>query len=274
MLDMLEEMGQQFFGTRNSVRQLTNRRRRSGSGKHSGISGAGMVGRPGVISTPKTAKTSFTKQLQGARASGHSPDFSNSPAPLSGREPPAAAVAAPVGRTGKRKSIMIAPKFFGGKSAPPKEDEEIEPSLPFPSGIESLTINFDVINTFFDKDANRELQRSLEGFEQLDIKGVLYWKERLKKYVLKLDMLKNLIQTQLDEKRNFMSFVLTIITTVLAPLTILTGYFGMNFENMKELDPATYPNTPGVVLMWAVCAVSYGALLLCAFHFRVIYSAT
>lgn len=109
----------------------------------------------------------------------------------------------------------------------------------------------------------------------MEIKGLVYWKERLKKYSLKVESLKHLISTQLDEKRNFMSFMLTIITTILAPLAILTGYFGMNFTNMKELDPDAYPSvTPGVVLMWVICGISYGFLLMFALHFRVLYSAT
>jgi hypothetical protein len=284
MLDMLEEMGQFFNGmggaggTRGSVRHISARRKLSGSGKH-GSPGGGRPGPP--PSTPKSAKGTFGKQLPGGsgRHSGRgtpqpsapAADVRNSPQQLPGGPPPAQQ---PAGRTGKRKSIMVMPKFFGGKSSPPKEDEEIEPSLPFPSGIESLTLTFDAIHTFFDKDANRELQRNLDGYDHLDIKGLLYWKERLKKYIIKLDMLKNLIQAQLDEKRNFMSFMLTIITTVLAPLTIVTGYFGMNFDNMIELDKETYPAMPGVVLMWFVCAIAYGLLLLAAFHFRVIYSAT
>ena len=108
----------------------------------------------------------------------------------------------------------------------------------------------------------------------LEVKGLLYWKERLKRYSTKIDNLKELISIQLDEKRNFMSFMLTIITTILAPLAILTGYFGMNFENMTELSENTYKTIPGVTLMWVLSGVIYIVLLLIAFHFRVLYSAT
>lgn len=296
MLDMLEEMGQQFFGgpgggggTRNSIsRPMLNGRRRQSNVSVSPSSTGGGNRRP----------KSFTKQLpQGSggssgdkrekRGSGRQPKTSSSPPPSikppSTTQPSAQTpVQEPAGRAGKRKSILFVPNnqrrqpiFFGGSAAgPPDQDEEIEPSLPFPSGIETLSLNFDLIYTFFDKDAHRELQRNLEGYEPLDIKGLLYWKERLKKYVHKLDMLKNLIQVQLDEKRNFMSFMLTIITTVLAPLTIITGYFGMNFDNMVELDSTTYPLMPGVYIMWFTCVIVYGLLVLAAFHFRVIYSAT
>jgi len=144
-----------------------------------------------------------------------------------------------------------------------------------PEGVEKVSLSYAIIERFFGADPYREIHRHLEGYEQMEIKGLVYWKERLKKYSLKVENLKHLISTQLDEKRNFMSFMLTIITTILAPLAILTGYFGMNFTNMKELDPDAYPSvTPGVVLMWVICGISYGSLLMFALHFRVLYSAT
>jgi Mg2+ and Co2+ transporter CorA len=143
-----------------------------------------------------------------------------------------------------------------------------------PENVEKVSLCFAHIRSFFGADPYREIRANLEGYELLDIKGLVYWKERLRRYAAKVAALKDLISSQLDEKRNFMSFMLTIITTILAPLAILTGYFGMNFGNMKELDPDTYPATPGVQLMWVICGVCYGALLLVSLHFRVLYSAT
>ena len=143
-----------------------------------------------------------------------------------------------------------------------------------PEGVEKVPLSFSLASKFFGSDPYREIHRHLDGYEQLDIKGLTYWKERLRKYSLKVEALKELISTQLDEKRNFMSFMLTIITTILAPLAILTGYFGMNFDNMSELDHTTYPKAPGVTLLWIICGVAYGLLLLVALHFRVLYAAT
>ncbi len=143
-----------------------------------------------------------------------------------------------------------------------------------PEGIEKVPLSFAIISKFFGKDPYREIHRHLDGYEQLDIKGLVYWKDRLRRYALKVESLKELITTQLDEKRNFMSFMLTIITTVLAPLAVLTGYFGMNFDNMKELEVGTYPYAPGVKIMWVISGFAYGGLLLLALHFRVLYSAT
>ncbi|KAJ1441563.1 hypothetical protein B484DRAFT_104525 [Ochromonadaceae sp. CCMP2298] len=140
--------------------------------------------------------------------------------------------------------------------------------------IEKVPLSFALIKHFLGDDPYRELRTTLDGYELLDVKGLIYWKDRLKKYGSKIEGLKSLISAQLDEKRNFMSFMLTIITTVLAPLAILTSYFGMNFDNMKELDSNTYPNTPGIVLMWVITGSAYAFLLFIALHFRILYSAT
>lgn len=42
----------------------------------------------------------------------------------------------------------------------------------------------------------------------------------------------NLRQAQLSDRQNQISQILTIITTVFLPLTLITGWFGMNFINM------------------------------------------
>lgn len=151
-------------------------------------------------------------------------------------------------------------------------DASMNPALP--EGAEKLSLSFSLIHRFLGTDPYRELRAMQEGYELLDIRGLLYWKERMKKYSVKVEQLKLLIKTQLDEKRNFISFMLTAITTILAPLTIFTAYFGMNFENMVELNADTYPSVPGVVILWVICGVAYGALLLIGVHFRILYSVS
>ena len=54
--------------------------------------------------------------------------------------------------------------------------------------------------------------------------------------------LRDLYQTRLDVKQNRIMTILTIVTTIFMPLTLIVGWYGMNFRYMPELDnPYAYP---------------------------------
>ena len=54
--------------------------------------------------------------------------------------------------------------------------------------------------------------------------------------------LRDLYQSQLDVKQNRIMTVLTVVTTIFMPLTLIVGWYGMNFKYMPELDsPVGYP---------------------------------
>lgn len=55
----------------------------------------------------------------------------------------------------------------------------------------------------------------------------------LKEYSLQL---RELYQAQIDIQQNDTMKFFTVVTTLFAPLTLLTSWFGMNFENMPGLD--------------------------------------
>jgi magnesium transporter len=53
---------------------------------------------------------------------------------------------------------------------------------------------------------------------------------------------RDLYQTRLDVKQNRIMTILTIVTTVFMPLTLIVGWYGMNFRYMPELEsPYAYP---------------------------------
>ncbi len=53
---------------------------------------------------------------------------------------------------------------------------------------------------------------------------------------------RDLNQTQIDIKQNRIMTVLTVITSIFMPLTLITGWYGMNFVYMPELQsPVAYP---------------------------------
>ncbi len=63
-------------------------------------------------------------------------------------------------------------------------------------------------------------------------------------------------KTRLDIKQNNIITVLTVVTTVFTPLTLITGWYGMNFFNMPELTWKW--GYPMVIL---VClAIAFGSL--------------
>ena len=48
--------------------------------------------------------------------------------------------------------------------------------------------------------------------------------------------LRDLLQAQLEVKQNTIMTVLTVITTIFLPLTLIAGWYGMNFLYMPELS--------------------------------------
>ncbi len=55
----------------------------------------------------------------------------------------------------------------------------------------------------------------------------------LREYTVQL---RDLIQARIDVKQNRIMTLLTVITTIFTPLTLLTGWYGMNFKYMPELE--------------------------------------
>ena len=65
--------------------------------------------------------------------------------------------------------------------------------------------------------------------------------------------LRDLFSTRLDIRQNRIMTVLTVITAIFMPLTLIAGWYGMNFTNMPELvSPFGYP---AVVIASAVIVI-------------------
>ena len=66
--------------------------------------------------------------------------------------------------------------------------------------------------------------------------------------------LRDLIQTRIDVKQNRIMTLLTVVTTIFTPLTLLTGWYGMNFRYMPELEFRW--GYPAVIVASVIIAVS------------------
>ena len=78
-----------------------------------------------------------------------------------------------------------------------------------------------------------------------------------REYVMQL---RDLIQTQLDFKQHKTVSLLTVITSIFMPLTLVTGWYGMNFRYMPELEwKYGYP---------AVIALTIIIVIVCIIWFK------
>jgi magnesium transporter len=78
-----------------------------------------------------------------------------------------------------------------------------------------------------------------------------------REYVVQL---RDLIQAQMDVKQNRIMTLLTVITSIFLPLTLIAGWYGMNFRYMPELNwKWGYP---------AVILVSVAIVIGCIRYFR------
>ena len=72
--------------------------------------------------------------------------------------------------------------------------------------------------------------------------------------------IRELYQSQIDIQQNKVMSILTVVTTIFLPLTLIAGWYGMNFPNMPEFQwKYAYP---------VVIAVSVFIILLEIFFFK------
>jgi hypothetical protein len=64
-----------------------------------------------------------------------------------------------------------------------------------------------------------------EGAILKNIKGTIFWKSQLDKYIDDTEKLLGMYRQSLEEKRNFLTFALTMVTIILSPLVCMTGYW-------------------------------------------------
>ena len=76
--------------------------------------------------------------------------------------------------------------------------------------------------------------------------------QMLREYGLQV---RELFQAEIDIRQNNIMKILTIVTTIFLPLSLVAGWYGMNFTNMPELTwKYGYPAVIGIsVLVVLIC---------------------
>lgn len=117
-------------------------------------------------------------------------------------------------------------------------------------------------------DLGQELEENENGFFREE--NLRYFRlftervERLRDTVASLRdyiaQLRDLIQSRMDVKQNKIMTVLTVVTSIFLPLTLIAGWYGMNFVYMPELGwKYSYP---------AVIVISVAIVAVCLIWFK------
>ena len=118
-------------------------------------------------------------------------------------------------------------------------------------------------------DLGQELEENENGFfKEENLRYFHMFSERVirlreivngqREYVM---LLRDLMQSQLDVRQNRIMTVLTVVTSIFMPLTLIAGWYGMNFRYMPELEwRYSYPVVIVVsVVIVAVCLIWFKA---------------
>ena len=84
-------------------------------------------------------------------------------------------------------------------------------------------------NEFFDQENIRYFRLFLSRMDRLTATAT-----SLKDYTLQIN---DLNKAHLELKQNHIMTILTVVTTIFMPLTLITGWYGMNFRYMPPLHP-------------------------------------
>jgi Mg2+ and Co2+ transporter CorA len=127
------------------------------------------------------------------------------------------------------------------------DSETDQPTEAVPDFIDSkiFELSPSTIEVYLGKVGIRCLSYLIDGNPLYEVKGTSFWCSQLDSYFAKLDKLTDLYSQKLDEKRNFWTFILTIVSILQFPLSSFPAYWGLNTEGLDELDENWWPEVPG-----------------------------
>ena len=122
----------------------------------------------------------------------------------------------------------------------------------FPAELNDIRGDLLDLRTHYEQliDLGRELEENENGFFRTEnLRFFRQFTERVtrlqdivtseREYIIQL---RDLVQNQLSVRQNKIMTLLTVVTSIFMPLTLITGWYGMNFRYMPELEyRVSYP---------------------------------
>ena len=102
-------------------------------------------------------------------------------------------------------------------------------------------------------------------FNENDIKAFDMFQSKMEQLADETQMLReyamqvqDVYQSEIEIKQNDVMKILTIVTTIFLPLTLIAGWYGMNFEHMPEIKyPYAYPVTIAASIIIVAASLYY-----------------
>jgi len=105
-------------------------------------------------------------------------------------------------------------------------------------------------NGFFDAENQRYFKLFLNRMDRLYNTA-----SSLRDYTVQIG---DLYKAHLEMKQNHIMTILTVVTTIFMPLTLITGWYGMNFRHMPELEkPWAYPMVFGICILIIISSLLF-----------------
>ena len=105
-------------------------------------------------------------------------------------------------------------------------------------------------NGFFDAENQRYFKLFLNRMDRLYNTA-----SSLRDYTVQIG---DLYKAHLEMKQNHIMTILTVVTTIFMPLTLISGWYGMNFRHMPELEkPWAYPMVFGLCIVIIISSLLF-----------------
>lgn len=115
----------------------------------------------------------------------------------------------------------------------------------------------DLIQEFMENENNFFKQENLRFFDMF-LNRIYRLNDLANSMRERVMQVRDLYHTQLDVRQNKISTVLTIVATIFMPLTLIVGWYGMNFRYMPELEePWAYPAVGGLCIAIVVVSIVF-----------------